>query len=173
MPAFAHTNDPETSHQAAASITESTLRERQQAVLSLLRKYGPQTGTEVDDAYFVVYGKRTSYSGLKTRITELVRMGLVRDSGQRKLEQSGRNHIKWEAIPAAEIDPDFIPPLTRKEQADKDQADLKRYRNALLQIVALVDNAKRVACLPGNRGHQWHAGQLSLAQDIDAIVNGS
>ena len=171
MPAFAHTGDPETSHKAAASISEPTLQERQQAVLHLLRRYGLQTATEIDQAYLLVYGKTTSYSGLKTRVTELVRMGLVRDSGQRKMAKSGRNHVLWQAVPPDEIDPNFKAPLTRKEQADKDREDLSRYRTALFQMFGTMKKAEDAAELPGNRGQEWHRGQIALIRDLENCLD--
>ena len=91
--------DPETSLAAAASVKELT--KKQEAVLELLRIYGPFTDELMVKAYLQgVDDGRLLYqstSGLRTRRSELVRRGLVRDSGERRQLVSGRMAIVWEA----------------------------------------------------------------------------
>jgi hypothetical protein len=98
--AHARNSDPETSHQAAASIDK--LRVRQDEVLQVIRVFGPMTDTELvkvhaelaDDLY-----QPQSPSGIRTRRSELVTRRLVRDSGARERLASGRMAIVWEAAP--------------------------------------------------------------------------
>lgn len=91
--ATARATDPQTSHEAAASVTPN-LRESQAAVLDLLRRYGPMTDVELiaaarrDDV-------RLSDSGIRTRRHELEAMGLVKRAGTVKL--GNRSHTRWAA----------------------------------------------------------------------------
>jgi len=100
MRAHARWTDPVTSHLAAASIPEQSLRLNQQAVLHLLRRLGPSTDEDIALAYD---GPRQSPSGLRTRRHELVAAGFVADSGQRRPLMSGRLSIVWEAVLEEEL----------------------------------------------------------------------
>ena len=91
---------PETSYKAAASVVN--LGRTRDAILSVLRDYGWQTDEEIADVYsFRHYlGRPFDYpkvspSGLRSRRSELVKLGLVCDSGQRAKTQSGRESIVW------------------------------------------------------------------------------
>lgn len=98
--AVARATDPETSHAAAASVGD--LREKQYAVLKVLRKrpaYG-YTDEELVDAYEAMEDATVSYphqspSGIRTRRSELVRLGFVEFSGERRLLCSGRQARVW------------------------------------------------------------------------------
>jgi hypothetical protein len=83
--------DPETSHDAAASVRNRT--ETQEGILNALYEWGKMTDQELVDWY---EGPKASPSGLRTRRAELVKMGKVRDSGQRVVLPSGRRAIVWE-----------------------------------------------------------------------------
>jgi hypothetical protein len=89
--------DPETSLAAAESVTKITVK--QTAVLMMLRESGPATDEEISRRY--VGGglllTPQSESGLRTRRSELVRRGLVRNSGERRRLVSGRMATVWEA----------------------------------------------------------------------------
>lgn len=102
MTATARRTDPQTSHDAARSLTD--LRESQRVILGLLEKFGP--GTDDDIArWYRRHGRalpgtprrRISPSGLRTRRHELVEHGLVTDTGQRVKLHSGRHAIVWAA----------------------------------------------------------------------------
>jgi len=94
--AHARRTDPQTSHEAARSVER--IRERQQAVLDLLRRRGPMCDEEIARTYAGVAGlPAQSPSGLRTRRAELVDMGLVEDSGERVTLASGRRSIRWQA----------------------------------------------------------------------------
>ena len=97
--ARARTSDPDTSHAAAASLTPETLRLSQSAVLSVLTEY---PGGLTDQGLALVYGSRRpaqSESGLRTRRAELVRGGLVVDTGRRERLASGRMAVVWAVAP--------------------------------------------------------------------------
>ena len=91
----ARTTDPETSHRAAASVRN--IRESQQTILNLLKEHGALS----DEQIFKKFPKKITPSGARTRRNELVRMGLVKDSGQTDKTASGRATIIWQAIEGA------------------------------------------------------------------------
>lgn len=94
MTAFARATDRLTSHEAAASVNNIT--KTQQAILVLLRK--KMTDEELIQAYLVrsSLGKapRASVSGIRSRRSELARLGLVKEVGFKKTE-SNRNATVW------------------------------------------------------------------------------
>lgn len=92
--AVARATDPNTSWQAAQSIAPEDLRDSQVQVLEILRKHGPLT----DEAIYRYVNGEQSVSGTRTRRSELVDAGLVRDSGARATTAAGRNTIVWEAV---------------------------------------------------------------------------
>ena len=61
--------------------------------------HGPLTDEELVRRYVAAdEGLRfQSPSGLRTRRSELVKAGLLRDTGQRKVGSTGRKMIVWEA----------------------------------------------------------------------------
>lgn len=94
--------DPETSRQAAASISVDKMRETQKVILDILDRFGPACDEDI-----AVYARqleslgeapKQSPSGLRSRRAELVTAGLVRDSGERAKTTSGRQTIVWERI---------------------------------------------------------------------------
>ena len=99
--ARARTSDPDTSHAAAQSLTPETLRLSQAAVLDLLRGYpAGLTDQGLAQAYGNGWpGPAQSDSGLRTRRAELVRGGLVVDTGRRERLASGRQAVVWAVAP--------------------------------------------------------------------------
>jgi hypothetical protein len=102
MAAFARATDPITSHWAAESITNST--QVQKVILQLL--VNPMTDFELVLAFNNLWrnsdlpvGLRASESGIRTRRAELVRAGLVEDSGNKVTLGSGRKAIIWSLVP--------------------------------------------------------------------------
>lgn len=94
--AHARHSDPDTSHDAAASVTH--LRRSQEAVRQVLATM-PFGGTDEDIAWRYSLTPDTplqSPSGLRTRRKELVKRGLVQNSGRRARLESGRQAIVWE-----------------------------------------------------------------------------
>lgn len=95
MSAHARRSDPDTSHAAAASISEQALTDGQRAVLQTLRRIGPAIDPQIHAAYV---GPWQSPSGIRTRRSELVVQGLVRDTERRVRLPSGRHAIVWDAV---------------------------------------------------------------------------
>jgi hypothetical protein len=110
--AHARRTDPDTSHQAAASLGGDTIRRSQAEVLAVLKLVGPSTDTALVTAYEAHQAVAGVYidglplhpqseSGIRTRRRELVELGKVRDSGGRVRLVSGRMSAVWEAVPGA------------------------------------------------------------------------
>lgn len=99
-PVARHT-DPETSHLAAESVKNLTAA--RQWILRTIQLLGPCT-----DERIAVHHRNTelaagwvamSPSGLRTRRSELVALGLVRNTGKRESMATGRLAILWEVVP--------------------------------------------------------------------------
>lgn len=86
----ARRDDPDTSHEAAASVTALTATRL--AILDVLDEWGPSTDEKIADLYD---GPQASPSGLRTRRSELVRAGKVYDTGRRERLRSGRFAAVW------------------------------------------------------------------------------
>jgi len=84
--------DPETSSQGPLNA-ERVLRLRDH-ILTRLRHGGPAT----DVALVADLHMWGSDSGIRTRRSELVKEGLVKDSGKRVKTPSGRESIVWESV---------------------------------------------------------------------------
>lgn len=90
----ARNTDPDTSHEAAASVQH--IRESQEAVLATLRRLGGRgTHEQIVDAY---QGPHQSPSGIRTRCCECVVRGRVRNSGDKVKMRTGRRATVWELI---------------------------------------------------------------------------
>lgn len=98
---FARLSDPQTSHAAAASISREELRDSQKAVYDLLVERGQMNDEAISSAYSVLmrdgHVPYQSESGLRTRRSELVTLGLVVDTGLTTRMRSGRMSIIWKA----------------------------------------------------------------------------
>lgn len=92
--AKARATDPETSHEAAASVK---VRESQRDVLKVLREFGPLTDMGIS-RWSHKFGIRQSPSGLRTRRKELVNKGLVEWTGRWERLPSGRRARVWRVI---------------------------------------------------------------------------
>lgn len=93
----ARVEHPETSHEAAASVR--SIGPRMAAVLAVMRRIGrPAMDEEIEAAYLAQPDlPRQGESGIRSRRADLVKAGLVVDSGQRALKPSGRRSILWQA----------------------------------------------------------------------------
>jgi hypothetical protein len=91
--ATARSTDPETSHESAEAFTEQRLTEIQTAVFELFTVRRRLTDEEIEDALSVKY---PAFSTLRKRRTDLVQMGLIRDSGERRFNRNRRRMIVWE-----------------------------------------------------------------------------
>jgi hypothetical protein len=94
----ARRTDPDTSRLAAYAL--SNLSDARRAVLGVLVDLGGlATDERLAEAYTATEGLiRQSPSGLRTRRSELVDLGLVRDSLQRVRLPSGRWSIVWAVV---------------------------------------------------------------------------
>lgn len=94
--ATARTTDPTTSFEAAGSVRNIT--EVQNNILICLT--WAQTDDDLVDCYDRMASangwKLASPSGIRSRRAELVAMGLVKDTGERRKSWSGRNAIVWQ-----------------------------------------------------------------------------
>lgn len=89
--AVARTTDPSTSWAAAASVRN--IRRSQTEVLALITE--PLTDEEIQKKAAAA-GVKQSVSGLRTRRSELVDLGLVEDSGLRATTKAGRQSVRWQ-----------------------------------------------------------------------------
>lgn len=105
MTARARSTDPATSHEAADSLDGLTLKRR--AVLYVFRDGNGNGLTDEEmiaryDAlsrrYPILYPPQ-SVSGLRTRRHELVELGRLIDSGEKRLTVSRRRSIVWSIPP--------------------------------------------------------------------------
>jgi hypothetical protein len=100
----AHTRrtDPWTSHEAADSIASEKIRASQQAILECFRHFGPMWHQLLVANYRAAQEAmdwpEQSESGLRTRTSELVARGLVRNTGQIVRLKSKRKSIVWELV---------------------------------------------------------------------------
>ena len=87
----ARKSDPKTSHDAAKSVTNLT--EIKIKIIELLKT--PMTDTDLVFNIRASTDWLVSESGVRTRRSELVELGLVIDSGRREKLASGRLAILW------------------------------------------------------------------------------
>ena len=91
--AKARKTDPATSHEAAESVKDVTLT--QSFILRVLKKR-PRTDVELIEVFRdYKTAPNASESGIRSRRAELVRQGLVKDTGIRKMLPSRRWAIVW------------------------------------------------------------------------------
>ena len=86
----ARTSDPETSHEAAASMYDEAKAQRGH-IYRWLKEHGGMTADALDQAL----GLRVTSAG--RRLPELESEGLVRKTQRQAMTRSGRSAIIWEA----------------------------------------------------------------------------
>lgn len=87
----ARTTDPQTSHDAARSVTN--ISPLKQVITELLDT--PMTDPELFVRIGYRYSAPVTESGVRSRRAELVRDGRVKDTGSRQKLESGRSAIVW------------------------------------------------------------------------------
>ena len=96
----ARLTDPETSHQAAGSLTAERLTETQRNILELLADY-EMSDEEIGFRHYAIAetGRwhHASSSGLRSRRAELVQMGLVARHAT-TTTKFGRRTIVWKLV---------------------------------------------------------------------------
>lgn len=101
LEAHARHTDPETSHEAAASIESESIQLTQLRVLHCLDTIGPQDDIGIAQWFrYQDHRWKASPSGLRTRRSELVARGLVRFSGHYGKSASNRRTRIWEITEA-------------------------------------------------------------------------
>ena len=98
LEAKARRSDPDTSQEAAQSVLAMT--DRRTAVLEMFSSCGPMTDEELLRRYRDDLPPQSA-SGLRTRRSELVRMGELMDTGKRRRMTTGRMAIVWAQVEAA------------------------------------------------------------------------
>lgn len=96
--AHARRTDPTTSHEAAKSVRNQT--DTHERILELFERFGDAT----DEDLLVYWGQMASLndwppispSGLRSRRAELVALGLVVNTGEKSITNSGRSCIVWD-----------------------------------------------------------------------------
>ena len=92
--------DPQTSHDAAQSISANSMTSMKRNILNLLKS------AMTDEQLVTVYNSWADFtgepfgspSGIRSRRSELVNAGLVADTGERVKMRSGRFAIVWKAV---------------------------------------------------------------------------
>lgn len=92
--AHARRRDPETSREAARSVD---VQRREKAVVDALRVLGPSTSKGVAEYL------RCDLAAISPRFAPLARKQLIRDSGKRGENPSGRSAVLWELALAVGI----------------------------------------------------------------------
>lgn len=108
-------------------------------VLMMLRSTGGMTGREVNMSL-------ATQSGHK-RLSELRRMGVVREAGKRTCRVTGRQAVEWEALPEG-VKPEAF---TRASSLRPSKALLRAARGFLDRVV-MKDAFDRVALMPRKEG---------------------
>ena len=85
----ARKTDPSTSHAAARSVNTTAL---EAAVYGCLKAHGPKTSFEIADIL------RLSLVTVSPRLAPLRDKGLIKDSGVRRIGESGKGRIVWEVV---------------------------------------------------------------------------
>ncbi len=93
--ARARRTDPETSHEAAASVTD--LNEKQSMVKKVMLWHGAMTDHEIYKR-LQEHGFLMSRSGARTRRSELVEIGQAKYTGKKKKLPTGRRARIWALI---------------------------------------------------------------------------
>lgn len=91
--------DPDTSTEAAQSQREINITGARAALLDLMRELGEATDEEIATAYAWLLERELvpqhTPSGLRHRRDELLKKGMLRDTGEKRLNVSGRRARVW------------------------------------------------------------------------------
>ncbi len=97
LEAKSRASDPGSSQAAAQSVMRMT--DKRRAVLDAFQRFGRMTDEQLHDTYD---SRRQCYrwpeqsaSGLRTRRSELVRMGALEDAGEKRRMRTGRLAVLW------------------------------------------------------------------------------
>lgn len=90
-PGAVRSTDPDTSVEAALSIKATELESR--VLDAIMRRADGATSHEISESLHM------SLVTVSPRLRPLVRKGLIEDSGERRVGESGRRSIVWRAKP--------------------------------------------------------------------------
>jgi hypothetical protein len=94
----------DTSSEARASITPEEITRLQGEILQLLARVGPMTDEEITLQIHVgTFPTVPADSSIRTRRSELVTLGKVEDSGERRPSRSGRAMTVWRSVVVSPI----------------------------------------------------------------------
>lgn len=93
---IARNSDPETSHEAAASV--KNVSDIQQKILDIFKSTNGLLHDEEIYATLKRQNVKVSTSGARTRRSELVKMNRLKDSGMRFKLATGRRAILWQLV---------------------------------------------------------------------------
>ena len=93
QPARARNTDPDTSREAASSVTPDTISESQLSVYTKLKLMGPMS----DEMLVTIIGPKFTTSRIRTARSELVTKGFVEMDGY-GVTATGRKCRTWRAI---------------------------------------------------------------------------
>jgi len=91
----ARTTDPITSHEAAAMQTPDKVTNSHRLVMALLFEHGPMTDFDLADRASRASQVKVKQTSIGVRRAELVRLGLVVDSGFKGKSDTGARAIRW------------------------------------------------------------------------------
>lgn len=100
----ARRTDPATSHAAGASISSERRRQVHQHILDVLATHGPCTDFDLARLVGPLVGYPIKQTSVGVRRKELVRLGLVADSGTRGSSDTGATAIRWQITTAGRKD---------------------------------------------------------------------
>lgn len=90
-------NAPDTSRQAAESISLERVSEVQHKILTLLKIHGPMSDQQLVERFDGCWPSSATDQSVRSRRGELVRKGLVVDTGRRSTTKYGRSCVVWKA----------------------------------------------------------------------------
>jgi len=90
-------NAPDTSREAAESIPLERVSETQERVLVVYRFHGPLSDEKLVEFYLDYWPDSATDQSIRSRRGELVRKGLVVDTGERSTTKYGRSCVVWKA----------------------------------------------------------------------------
>lgn len=137
---LARHTDPDTSHDAAAIAALSPAsREVKRIILGLLRRHGPHTAFELRERYLDVPGAPVVQPNtINRRVSDLANIGLVVDTGIRRLTPDRRRAIVWRAPTRTERDALLryhgLHPLVDVETDWSRVSDVKRLRARIAEL---------------------------------------
>lgn len=89
-------SDPQTSRQAAESISLTAVSQTQERILTVFKFHGHLSDEQLEQHFETYWPGTASPQGVRSRRGELVRKGLVLDSGRRGTTKYGRGCIVWQ-----------------------------------------------------------------------------